>query len=226
MVDEAQNDVNNELNNLPANQAGTITGSVPTDEVEAQAIMGANGPTMEKTMTEEFNNVDGSHSDDATVADAIIDAANKDNIDVTGKVGAKMYQKVLDGLDDKRAAWLRGSLPNYRAESKYITSGVTGNYEKELENAPTMAVVNGKLSPRIVAGSIIDEAEKDETSPDCTGSVDKDGKHGVGRGTPPCQEIVAFKKQTNNANLQNNPTPLTDNAGSDGGSGSGSGSGA
>eukprot|EP00960_Hanusia_phi_P068489 766858-Hanusia_phi.AAC.5 len=139
MANEAQSEVNSDLQNLPAVQAGSQTGSVPTDEQEAQAIMGANGPTMEQEMTEAFNNVDGSHSDDASVADAIIDAANKDNIDVTGKVGATTYQAVLNGLDDKRAAWLRGSLPNYRAESKYITSGVTGNYEKELENAPTMA---------------------------------------------------------------------------------------
>ena len=37
-------------------------------------------------------------------------------------------------------AWLRGSLPNYRAEANYITSDVKGNYEKHLEDANTMKV--------------------------------------------------------------------------------------
>jgi len=43
------------------------------------------------------------------------------------------------------------------AESNYILSGVYGNYEKELENQPTMAVMSGKLPPRTVAYAIIDE---------------------------------------------------------------------
>jgi hypothetical protein len=55
-----------------------------------------------------------------------------------------------------------------------------------------MQQVGGKVSPRIVASAIVDEAYKDATSPDCTGSVDKDGVHGVGKGTPPCIAMTAF----------------------------------
>ena len=36
-----------------------------------------------------------------------------------------------------------------------------GNYEKELENAPTMSVVSGKLPARTVAAEIIDDAVKE-----------------------------------------------------------------
>ena len=83
---------------------------------------------------------------------------------------------------------------NAGAESQYILSGVFGNYEKELENKPTMAVVSGKLPARTVAYTIIDEAYKDKTSPDCTGSVDASGVHGVGKGTPPCTAMLQFRK--------------------------------
>ena len=43
---------------------------------------------------------------------------------------------------------------------------------------------------RTVAYKIIDAAEADVTSPDCTGTVDEDGVHGVGKGTPPCTAMV------------------------------------
>jgi len=119
-------------------------------------------------------------------------------MDVTGKAGATIYQVASDPTAPA-SAWLRGSIPNYRAESAYIVSGVDGNYEKELENAPTMSVVGGKVPARQVAYTIVDEAYKDVTSPDCTGVVDKDGIHGVGRGTPPCQGTIAFKKPKNMA---------------------------
>ena len=102
-----------------------------------------------------------------------------------------------------------------------------GNYEKELENAPTMSVVSGKLPARTVAAEIIDDAVKAKTSPDCTvprvpstpllspksplimsvaatdsmmvmmqtqGTVDADGVHGVGHGTPPCTAMTTFSK--------------------------------
>lgn len=90
--------------------------------------------------------------------------------------------------------WAGHSATNAGAESQYILSGIFGNYEKELENKPTMAVVSGKLPARTVAYTIIDEAYKDKTSPDCTGSVDKDGVHGVGKGTPPCTAMLQFRK--------------------------------
>ena len=114
-------------------------------------------------------------------------------MDVTGKAGATLYAAATDPKAPL-SAWLRGSIPNYRAESQYILSGVFGNYEKELENGPTMAVVSGKLPARTVAYTIVDEAYKDKTSPDCTGSVDADGIHGVGRGTPPCTALLKFNK--------------------------------
>ena len=172
-------------------------GSVPTDEVESDAIVGFMNHYV-RTMGEPYESVTGSHSDHAAEADAIIDHANEDNVDVTGKAGATIYQVASDPTAPS-SAWLRGSIPNYRAESSYIVSGVDGNYEKELENGPTMSVVSGKAPARQVAYTIIDEAYKDVTSPDCTGVVDKDGIHGVGRGTPPCQGTLAFKKPKNMA---------------------------
>ena len=47
---------------------------------------------------------------------------------------------------------------------------------------------------RTVAYKIIDAAYEDATSPDCTGSVDADGEHGVGKGTPPCTALVCHKR--------------------------------
>jgi len=106
-------------------------------------------------------------SDYADTADKIIDNVEKSNdvTGVTGKAGARPYENLLDtnaaeDPNDTRGAWLRGSLANY-AESNYIISGVDGNYEKELENAPTMSVVSGKLPARTTAYTIIDEASPD-----------------------------------------------------------------
>jgi hypothetical protein len=47
------------------------------------------------------------------------------------------YKDLLDKLSAKdptdiRGASLRGSMPNYNAEAKYIISGVKGNYEKQV----------------------------------------------------------------------------------------------
>ena len=120
--------------------------------------------------------------------------ANRDNPDITGKAGATLYAAATDPTAPA-SAWMRGSIPNYRAESQYILSGIFGNYEKSLENKSTMSVVSGKLSPRTVAYTIIDEAYKDKTSPDCTGSVDASGVHGVGKGTPPCTALLKFNKE-------------------------------
>jgi hypothetical protein len=120
--------------------------------------------------------------------------ANRDNPDITGKAGATLYAAATDPTAPA-SAWMRGSIPNYRAESQYILSGIFGNYEKSLENKPTMSVVGGKVSARTVAYTIIDEAYKDKTSPDCTGSVDASGVHGVGKGTPPCTALLKFNKE-------------------------------
>merc|ERR1711966_536434 len=162
---------------MPTYTAGSITGSVPTDEIEANAIMGANGPEMEREMTIPFA-LDGHHSSNTAVADAIIDNANKDNIDITGEKGAITYDETVKNSED--ASMLRGSLPTYRAETKYILSGVAGNYEKSLENGPTMAVVGGHAPARDVANTIIDAAVGDVDNPDCTGVVDGAGIHGPG----------------------------------------------
>ena len=121
--------------------------------------------------------------------------ANAENMDVTGKAGATLYAAASDPTAPM-SAWMKGSIPNYRAESQYILSGIFGNYEKELENKNTMSVVGGKVPARQVAYTIIDDAYKDTTSPDCTGSVDASGVHGVGKGTPPCTAMLKFNKPT------------------------------
>jgi hypothetical protein len=187
------------LNQQPTQIAAHIRGTTPTQEEEAAAIMQGNGPEGEADMAR-YMAIDGSHASDARVADKIIDDVEEATTDVTGKAGALTYENLLDStsdhdVNDSRGAWLRGSLPNYRAESNYITSGVVGNYEKELENAPTMAVVNGSLPARTVAYKIVEAAESAATSPDCTGTVDADGVHGVGHGTPPCTAMVSFHKE-------------------------------
>jgi len=198
-VDLARADVVAHLAQQPTQVAAAITGSIPTDEEEAAAIMQGNGPEGEADMSR-YNLLDGSHSSAPDVADTIINDVEESTTDVTGKAGALTYDNLLDANsdddpNDTRGAWLRGSLPNYRAEANYIASGVHGNYEKELENGPTMAVVGGSVPPRTVAYNIIDSAEADVTSPDCTGTTDKDGQHGVGKGTPPCTAMVSFAKE-------------------------------
>jgi len=190
MADEKEK-VKEDLEGMATEKAGHLTGSVPTDEEEASAII--DGADYIKHMGEPYHDVVRPHSNDGEEADLIIDNANKDNMDVTGKAGATLYAVASDP-HAPMSAWMRGSIPNYRAESQYILSGIFGNYEKELENKPTMAVVSGKLPARTVAYTIVDEAYKDKTSPDCTGSVDKDGIHGVGRGTPPCTAMLQFRK--------------------------------
>jgi len=198
-VNLARADIVAHLNQQPTQIAAHIRGTRPTQEEEAAAIMQGNGPEGEADMAR-YMAIDGHHANDARVADKIIDDVEEATTDVTGKAGALTYENLLDStsdhdINDSRGAWLRGSLPNYRAESNYITSGVVGNYEKELENAPTMAVVNGSLPARTVAYKIIDAATSAATSPDCTGTVDASGVHGVGKGTPPCTAMVSFKKE-------------------------------
>jgi len=198
-VDLAKSEIVAHLAQKPTQIAAHITGSIPTDEREAAAIMQGNGPEGEADMAA-YNAIDGSHSSAPDVADKIINDVEESTTDVTGKAGALTYDNLLDansGEDpnDSRGAWLRGSLPNYRAESNYIISGVDGNYEKELEDGPTMSVVGGNVPLRTVAYKIIDAAEADVTSPDCTGTVDEDGVHGVGKGTPPCTAMVSFVKE-------------------------------
>jgi len=187
----AATEVQERLNHMPGFTAGSIKGSVPTDEVEAEAIMGSNGPEMERQMTIPYA-IDGHHSSNTEVADAIIDNANADNIDVTGAKGAITYDQTVANSAD--ASMLKGSLPTYRAETSYILSGVSGNYEKALENAPTMSVVGGKVPPREVANTIVDAAVGDVDQPDCTGVVDGAGIHGPGHGKPSCKEPINFVK--------------------------------
>jgi len=196
--EQAIENMQDTLDAQPTQVAAHIRGTQPTDEEEAAAIMAGNGPEGERDMAR-YNAIDGSHSGAVQVADKIIDDVEDSSTDVTGKAGAMAYKNLLDKVSDRdpndvRGAWLRGSMPNYRAESAYITSGVMGNYEKELENAPTMSVVSGKLPARTVAAEIIDDAVKAKTSPDCTGTVDADGVHGVGHGTPPCTAMTTFSK--------------------------------
>jgi hypothetical protein len=122
----------------------THVGSIPTAEAEANSIIdtsqdGENaGKNWQATMGDPFKSVTGSHSDDAKEADEIINQVEKVNMDLTGAAGAALYQSAADS---PKSAWMRGSIPNYRSESNYILSGIYGNYEKSLENAPTMAVV-------------------------------------------------------------------------------------
>ncbi len=53
----------------------------------------------------------------------------------------------------------------YRAESAFITSGVAGNYEKNLENSAASALsTNPHSNPRSVANLIIDTAIMDTVS--------------------------------------------------------------
>jgi hypothetical protein len=201
-VVNAQATIQADLDAQPTQIAAHIRGTQPTDTEEAAAIMSGNGPEGERDMAR-YNAIDGSHSSLPRVADQIINDVEASSTDVTGKAGASTYENLLDTVagedpNDSRGAWLRGSLPNYRAESNYITSGVVGNYEKELENQPTMSVVSGKLPARTVANEIIDDAVKARTSPDCTGTVDEDGVHGIGKGTPPCTAMTTFSKPSLN----------------------------
>lgn len=191
-VDHAIEQVHDILGKMPTEEAGHITGSVPTDEEEAAAIMGPNGPEMERNMGKAFENIDVHHAKDTDVADAIIDSANSDNMDVTGEAGEFTYNDAVKNTE--HAELLRGSLPTYRAESNYITSGIAGNYEKALEDAPTTAVMGGKVKARIVAAKIIDEATAAAPGQDCTGVVSGDGLHGIGLGVPGCPDQIGFKK--------------------------------
>ena len=75
--------------------------------------------------------------------------------------------------------------PNHRAEAKYITDGVTGNYEKALENAAAGGLASdSRADLRGVAELIVDSAYRGVR--DCTGTTDAHGVHGPGKGTPPC----------------------------------------
>merc|ERR1719352_208749 len=72
-----------ELNAMATTQAGSIRGSKPTFDAEATSII--DGSNYVKHMGEPFWAVTGPHSDDAAEADSIIDIANHDNMDITGK---------------------------------------------------------------------------------------------------------------------------------------------
>ncbi|EKX44210.1 hypothetical protein GUITHDRAFT_140035 [Guillardia theta CCMP2712] len=196
-LQKAQSKLQKFLNGLDVQKAGSIRGSVATDEMEASAIINGNGGDMEKNMAKPFSEVDGAHSDPSGVASAIIKQVDKDDIDVTGKAGAMNYKKILKEAskdDPLGAAWLRGSLPNYDAEASFITKDVSGNFEKELENDPVIKVAGGKTSARVVADAIVDEATKDKNDVDCTGVVDGSGIHGIGHGSPPCTTMSEVVK--------------------------------
>jgi len=100
-----------DLGAMATEQAGHLTGSVPTDEEEASAII--DGADYIKHMGEPYWDVTQPHSNDGMEADLIIDNANKDNMDVTGKAGADLYAVASDP-HAPQSAWMRGSIPNYR----------------------------------------------------------------------------------------------------------------
>uniref|UniRef100_A0A7S0VV21 Uncharacterized protein n=1 Tax=Hemiselmis tepida TaxID=464990 RepID=A0A7S0VV21_9CRYP len=177
---------------VKASKAAQLTrGSVPTDAVEASIIMG-DSPNIEKNMGKQFPDEKGGleergHTDPAPVADAIIDFANDENEDVTGKRGEEYYNSVV--LNSKHPERLKGSLPTYRAESKFITSGIVGNYEKAMENDPVVTVaIDPHANPRVVAAGIVDGAVANAL--DCTGGVGPDGLHANGQ--PPCEKSEPF----------------------------------
>jgi len=186
----------------PTGQAAAVRGSVSTADAEATAIMQTNGLHFDEDMGVPYTR-DGvetsGHFDQTQVADAIIDNANEDNEDATGKIKADLYTQTVQDLKDPQL--LRGSLPTYRAESKYILGGVVGNYEKSLENSAAARLsTNGRASPRSVANLIVDSAYSGVR--DCTGVTDADGAHGPGKGYPPCPFSTAFKKGRCPANMQ------------------------
>jgi len=137
--------------------------------------------------------------DQEKVADAIVDNANIDNEDTTGKDGADVYTNAVQTLQDPQL--LRGSLPTYRAEAKYILGGVVNNYEKSLENSAAARLsTNGRADPRSVANLIVDSSYK--SLRDCTGITDTTGAHGAGKGMPPCPFSTTFAKGRCPDNMQ------------------------
>lgn len=185
-------------------------GSIPTDTIEAAIIVGQNGKELETNMGKPYGDGAGEleergHTNPTAVADAIIDFANKANEDKTGLRGANYYKGTVESATHPE--FLTGSLPTYRAESKFITSGIVGNYEKALENSVlTKYAANPHVNPRTVAGLIIDSAVDDNK--DCTGSVNGKGIHGVGR--PPCPKPEEFDNQLRKITTtiaQQAPTP-------------------
>lgn len=120
-MDLARAEIIAHLNKQPTQVAAMAAGSIDTVEAEAAAIMQGNGPEGEADMAA-YNAIDGSHSSAPQVADKIINDVEESSTDVTGKAGALTYSNLLDSVsgedpDDTKGAWLRGSLPNYRAES-------------------------------------------------------------------------------------------------------------
>lgn len=77
-------------------------------------------------------------TDPTNVADAIVSYANRDVDDTTGTHNGRLgiYETAEMDPTLDRPDLLRGSLPTSRAEATYITSGVTGNYEKSMQNGP------------------------------------------------------------------------------------------
>ena len=120
-VDLARAEIIAHLNKQPTQVAAMAAGSIDTVEAEAAAIMQGNGPEGEADMAA-YNKIDGSHSSAPQVADKIINDVEESSTDITGKAGALTYSNLLDSVSgedpsDSKGAWLRGSLPNYRAES-------------------------------------------------------------------------------------------------------------
>jgi len=170
--------------------AAAIRGTVATQEAEASEIIPASNLEYDEHMglPWETGLERRGVTDPRAVADSIIDYADEGGDDVTGATSSKLRKYETAELDHtlERPDEIVGSVPTYRAESDYITSGVVGNYEKSLENGPVAAMgINGKAPARAVANTIIDEAVK--ATKDCTGVVDPNGMHGIGRGSPPCE---------------------------------------
>jgi hypothetical protein len=166
------------------------TGTTPTDKAEAGAIIDGSRILMVSNNFDDL--VAGPHSDDSVEADAIaiIDHANGDDMDVTGKAGATLYAAATD-ITTQKPAWIRGSIPNYRAESQYILSGVFGNYNNNLEK-PLDTLL--RVPARTVAYQNVDNAyNQNAQTPDCTGMISK-GVHGISKENPICTEMVSYKK--------------------------------
>ncbi|KAJ1474460.1 hypothetical protein T484DRAFT_1970554 [Baffinella frigidus] len=180
-VEADQEKAKAELDSHAEQKAGSIRGSRPTAEEEANAIIGEGSGSFDKKFDKPYYEVEGPHNDLSKVADAIIDNANRDGVDITGAGKADSYINLVrsQGAD---AAKLTGSLPNFKAESNYITSGVVDNFEKKMEDWPV-------LPARTVADGIIDSVTSDRDNLDCTGVVGPDGVHNTA-GTPPCPKKI------------------------------------
>jgi hypothetical protein len=100
-VQENKDEAKAELDSHPEEQAGSIRGSRPTAEEEANAIIGEGSGSFDKKFDKPYYEVEGPHNDLSKVADAIIDNANRDGVDITGAGKANSYINLVrsEGTD-------------------------------------------------------------------------------------------------------------------------------